>query len=78
MSQTEGDYTAYPCPNCGSTTYQEGWVDDDRQGRVRWIAGQLRRSAFGNAKGRVRNAKLSVIAYRCTHCSRLELYALDR
>ncbi|MEO9322702.1 hypothetical protein ABFT23_04375 [Nocardioides sp. C4-1] len=66
----------FPCPRCGSFGFEPGFVDDDRQGRIRWIAGKLERGPMGNAR-KLGLRKTSVIAYRCTTCSRLELYALQ-
>ena len=66
----------FVCPNCGGTEFEQGFVDDDRQGRVRWLAGRLERGPLGNAR-KLGLRKTSVIAHRCVRCSRLELYALD-
>jgi hypothetical protein len=60
------------CP-CGSTTFEQGFVDDAVNGRVRWFRGAMRLGIFGNA--RRSGLKRTVLAMRCTACSRLELYA---
>ncbi|WP_211349026.1 hypothetical protein [Nocardioides litoris] len=68
---------AYPCPRCGSTSFTPGFVDDTVSGRVRWLAGRFQRGLLGNAKGRGLGRGVPVLAYRCTGCSRLELFAVD-
>ncbi|MGN0062912.1 MAG: hypothetical protein ACI379_01615 [Nocardioides sp.] len=66
------------CPWCGGTEYQEGFIDDVAQGRVRWLAGTFVRGLFGNAKSRSSLPQTVVTAYRCTTCNRLELVAGER
>jgi hypothetical protein len=64
-----------PCTNCGGTEFDEGFIDDVSSGRVRWLPGVLQMGMFGitNRKG----PKRSILATRCTTCSRLDLYAGD-
>ncbi|XBB67671.1 hypothetical protein ABFU82_26790 [Nocardioides sp. WV_118_6] len=72
---TEPGGAVVVCP-CGSTEFQQGFIDDARQGRVRWLSGLPETGLLGHLKtgGRVQRA---VRAARCTQCSRLELYATD-
>jgi hypothetical protein len=66
--------TVPACP-CGGTEYEQGFIDDAVNGRVRWIQGPLVLGLFGNAKRS--GPKRPVLAMRCTACSRLELVAGD-
>lgn len=74
MAETSAPHTM-TCPFCGGTEYEPGFVDDVAQGRIRWLAGKLEHGMFGNAKNRTRLPQAPVLAYRCTGCSRLELFA---
>ena len=58
---------------CGGTEFEDGFIDDVLQGRVRWIEGEVEIGIFGNAKRSGPN--WVVVARRCTACSRLELVA---
>ena len=62
------------CPQCGGAAFEQGFIDDAVQGRVRWFAGRLQIGMFGNAK-RSGRPKLPISALRCATCSRLELFA---
>jgi hypothetical protein len=64
------------CVQCGSTFFEEGFVEDtgsNSQGAVRWIPGLREFGKLGGLKlsGRRRHP---VIAYRCTSCHHLALY----
>lgn len=64
------------CSNCGGTTFEPGFIGDSgqsSQGFVRWIAGPLERGLFGGAR-RTGRKQTQVDAFRCTRCSRLELF----
>lgn len=67
------------CSSCGNETLEPGFLMDagqSSQGAVRWVQGTLERGIFGGAKlwGR---PKTEVETWRCTSCSKLELYAAD-
>lgn len=64
----------FRCLRCGSTSCEEGFVDDTAQGRVRWIEGAVDFGLLGNTKKFGRTSRV-VVAQRCTNCSRLELVA---
>lgn len=64
---------AYACPACGSTEFEEGFIDDVSNGRVRWLAGPIKMGVFNTRKmGRARRI---ISAWRCGGCNRLELIA---
>ena len=71
MTATSG----FTCPNCGSTSFEEGFIDDVLNGRVRWLRGAMEIGFLGNAKRS--GQQRMILAWRCTTCSRLELYAGD-
>ena len=64
------------CPACGGGDFDEGFIDDMSvgNGRVRWLSGRFRQGFWGGAKGRGAGKGRPVLAYRCTACSRLELF----
>ncbi|TDB77615.1 hypothetical protein E1264_37370 [Actinomadura sp. KC216] len=71
--------TELRCTLCGSTTMQEGFVEDSGQaarGFARWVAGPLERGLLGGAKlfGKHR---LQIHAFRCANCTHLELFAYN-
>ena len=64
---------AYACPACHSTEFEEGFIDDVSEGRVRWLAGPIEMGLFNTRKmGRARRL---IGAWRCVGCNRLELIA---
>ncbi len=64
------------CLRCGSTQLADGFIDDTVQGRVRWLAGPIEVSMFGNTHRMGRDRSL-IRALRCTACGHLELFATD-
>lgn len=58
---------------CGSTSFEDGFIDDAVNGRVRWFSGPMQTGLFGNA--RRSGPKRTVLAWMCTTCSRLQLFA---
>ncbi len=65
---------AFRCPNCGSTQFNPGFIDDTANGIVRWILGPIEFGLLGGLKRSGRQNRV-IVSYRCTGCSRLELYA---
>jgi DNA-directed RNA polymerase subunit RPC12/RpoP len=65
---------AFRCPNCGSTQFNPGFVDDTANGIVRWIQGPIEWGLLGGLRRAGRQHRV-IVSYRCTGCSRLELYA---
>lgn len=65
------------CSSCGNETLEPGWIVDARQGMEnKWVRGAMERGIFGGPKQAFKD-KWEIEAYRCTRCSKLELYALD-
>lgn len=64
----------FPCSRCGGNSFDEGFVDDATNGRVRWLEGPVEYGMLGNTKKFGRTQRM-VVALRCTNCSRLELIA---
>ncbi|GAA5143156.1 hypothetical protein GCM10023340_07950 [Nocardioides marinquilinus] len=77
MTGADPEGSLFACPGCRGTEFEPGFIDDDRQGRIRWLAGPIERGPMGNAR-KLGRRKASVVAHRCVRCSRLELYASDR
>lgn len=61
------------CP-CGSTSFEDGVIEDIAQGRVRWISGPMQLGLLGKPKTRGRECRW-VRAWCCTACRQLTLYA---
>ena len=65
------------CSSCGNEILEPGWIVDARQGMEnKWVRGAMERGIFGGPKQAFKE-KWEIAAYRCTRCSKLELYALD-
>ncbi|GGQ40363.1 hypothetical protein ACFYNW_36950 [Streptomyces virginiae] len=67
------------CTYCGGVGLEPGFVEDAGEGArgyARWIAGPLERGLFGGAK-RLGRPRRRIEAYRCPHCSHLELFATE-
>jgi len=65
------------CTHCGSTSLQQGFVEDRGEGSMgyaKWVAGALEKGLFGGAKtmGRPRS---QIDAFRCPQCGHLELFS---
>lgn len=66
---------AFACPNCGSTQFNPGFIDDATgNASVRWFQGPIEYGLLGGIKRSGRPRRV-IMSYRCTGCSRLELYA---
>lgn len=61
------------CP-CGSTSFEDGFIEDVAQGKVRWVEGAIEFGLLGNTKRSFRNHRM-VRAVRCTACGQLVLFA---
>lgn len=69
---------AFACPNCGSTQFNPGFIDDTTgNAAVRWFQGPVEYGLLGGIKRSGRTRRV-IMSYRCTGCSRLELYAGDQ
>jgi hypothetical protein len=65
------------CSSCGCETLEPGFLlDYGGRGYTRWIRGALERGVFGGAK-LMGKERWDVEAYRCTACSKLELYVTE-
>jgi hypothetical protein len=64
---------APPCPSCGSTDREDGFIESTSDSLVRYYVGERATGFFGVKRfGLERRA---VIARRCLGCSRLDLFA---
>jgi hypothetical protein len=63
------------CAQCGSTFFEEGFVEDGGRGApgfARWLPGPLTFGWFGRPK--LPGRRHRILAYRCTSCHHLALY----
>lgn len=65
--------TTLTCP-CGSTWFEEGFIDDVAQGKVRWVAGEINVGLFGHAQRSGREHRF-IRALCCTECGMLMMSA---
>lgn len=70
---TTADHAVVPCPICGSTKRQDGFVEGTADSLVRYYAGPRVSGIFGVKRFGVE--RRTVLARRCLGCSRLELFA---
>jgi predicted nucleic-acid-binding Zn-ribbon protein len=74
---TTGASTSRKCTHCGNESLDDGFIEDSGQsakGFARWIAGPLELGPLGGAR-RLGKTRRAILAFRCTRCGHLELFA---
>ncbi|MBE3000669.1 hypothetical protein IDM40_18465 [Nocardiopsis sp. HNM0947] len=64
-----------PTCTCGSTSFEEGFIDDVAQGAVRWISGSIEFGMLGFPKRGGDRDHRFISALCCTRCGVLTLRA---